>query len=54
MKTANDIIGYILNEWSDYLFDIIDRRGVSAAVFELTNTERTALAMYEISANCFT
>lgn len=54
MKTANDIISYILNEWYDYVGDIIDRRGVSAAVFELTNAERTALEMYRIAANCFT
>lgn len=54
MKTANDIITYIMNEWSEYVLDIIDRRGVSAAMFELTNAERTALAMFEISANCFT
>jgi len=54
MKTANDIIVYILNEWSEYLYDIIDRRGVSATLFELTNTERTALEMYRIAANCFT
>lgn len=54
MKTANDIIAYITNEWCDYLFDIIDRRGVSASVFELTTAERTALEMYRIAANCFT
>lgn len=54
MKTANDIIMYILNETIDYIFDIIDRHGVSAEVFELSNAERTALAMFEISVNCFT
>lgn len=54
MKTANDIISYIMNEWSNYLYDIIDRRGVSAAMLELTNAERTALEMYRIAANCFT
>lgn len=54
MKTANDIIIYILNEWCEYLYNIIEHRGVSAAVFELTNAERTALEMYRIAANCFT
>lgn len=54
MKTANDIISYILNEWYDYVSDIIERRGVSAEAFELTNAECTALTMFEISVNCFT
>lgn len=53
MKTEHDIVMYILNDWCDYFYDIIDRRGVSATVFELTNAERTALEMYRIAANCF-
>lgn len=54
MKTERDIVTFILNDWSDYLYNIIGRLGVSAAVFELTNAERTALEMYRIAANCFT
>lgn len=54
MKTANDIITFIMNEWSEYLYKLIDTRGVSAVVLDLTEAERTALTMFEISANCFT
>lgn len=54
MKTANDIIAFIMNEWSEYLYKLIDKRGVSAVILDLSEAERTALAMFEISANCFT
>lgn len=54
MKTANDIITFIMNEWSEYIYKLIETRGVSAVILDLSESERTALAMFEISANCFT
>lgn len=54
MKTTNDIITFIMNEWCEYIYELIEARGVSAVILDLTVAERTALAMYEISANCFT
>lgn len=54
MKTELDIVTYILNDWFEYIHRLIETRGVSAVILDLTEAERTALAMYEISANCFT
>ena len=54
MKTELDIVTYIMNEWCDYIYRLIETRGVSAVILDLTEAERTALAMFEISANCFT
>lgn len=54
MKTANDIITFIMNEWNEYIFKLIETRGLTAVILDLTEAERTALAMFEISANCFT
>lgn len=54
MKTELDIVTYIMNEWSDYIYRLIETRGVSAVILDLSEAELTALAMFEISANCFT